>query len=235
MKTATLKRLGGMLLAGLLLSFLVFTGAAADAVSGVTRKGDNLFLLRDGKTAPMTEEVTLPGDIKVMTNGLFTVKSGKPRELKNGQRLGADGMLTSPDGSIEPVEDHVARKDGKLVVVRDGESRVLDRQVTLADGTQVFPNGKLLFPGGRIERILDGQLFTLSGVAITAKDTIVLQNGVVFVQKDGSRLKVEPGRSLMMNDGTKVLGDGSVISKDGNATKLTEGEIITLEGVVKNR
>jgi hypothetical protein len=39
----------------------------------------------------------------------------------------------------------------------------------------------------------------------------------------------------MMNDGTKVFGDGTVIMKDGTSRKLAEGEVLTVEGVVTRR
>ena len=46
---------------------------------------------------------------------------------------------------------------------------------------------------------------------------------------------IQPGRSIMMNEGTKVFGEGKVVSKDGTITNLREGQIITIEGVVKLR
>jgi hypothetical protein len=57
----------------------------------------------------------------------------------------------------------------------------------------------------------------------------------VTVQKEGTQIPIGTGRSIMMNEGTKVFGDGKVVSPDGTVTELTEGEIITLEGVVKLR
>jgi hypothetical protein len=190
---------------------------------------------RAGKTEPMTEPVTLPNDIKVATNGTFTVKSGKERQLKEGQVLGKDGMLTSSDGSIEPVFDHVALKAGKMMLVKDGQSSLLTTELRLEDGSRVTPDGTLTTKDGRQRRLLDGQLVRLNGAELPAKDTIILRQGQVWVQKDGSPLKVDPGRSIMMNDGTKVLGDGTVIMKDGKRVKLTEGEILTIEGVVTTK
>jgi ribosomal protein L21 len=55
----------------------------------------------------------------------------------------------------------------------------------------------------------------------------------VIVQKDGSQLTVASGRSITMNDGTKVMGDGTVIRFNGDQTTVKEGQILALEGVVK--
>jgi len=55
------------------------------------------------------------------------------------------------------------------------------------------------------------------------------------VQKDGSVLTLDPGRSIMMNDGTKVTSDGTVIMSDGRTISLAEGQIVTVEGVVRKK
>ena len=67
-------------------------------------------------------------------------------------------------------------------------------------------------------------------------DTVTMQEGRVFVQKDGTSFEVAPGRSLMMNDGSKVFGDGTVLLKSGEKTNVTSGAILKLEGISgKNR
>jgi hypothetical protein len=217
---------------------LLFAGCAglsivrAGEVSAVTRKGDQMLVVQGDRTEPMTADVTLPHDVKVMTNGTFTVKDGKPRDFKDGDRLGVDGMMMSPSGRIEPVFDHITKKKADVVIVRDGQSQPLRQSFAFPDGSRVSPDATVRLPDGSVRRLLDGQLLTLSGVVIPAKDTISLQNGKVTLQKDGSLLSVPPGRSMMMNDGTKVFGNGTVIRPDGSQFKLTEGQIVTVEGVV---
>jgi hypothetical protein len=235
MKMMTLKGLAGVVLAGGILMGTAPFEADAAGVSEVTRKVDGMFVVMNGKAEPMTEEVNLSQSITVKTNTFFTVGGGKPRELKLGQRLLADGMLIHPDGKIEPVEDHLAMQRGQLILVKDGESQPVDRPITLPDGTRISPDGRVQTRAGTVRRVIDGQLMTLSGGTIASKDTITLLSGKVVVQKDGSQMEVEPDRSFMMNDGTKVLGDGTVIKRDGSKSKLTEGQIIVIEGVVKRR
>ncbi len=233
MKMATVNWSAGIMLACLTLHAVSSSGA--EKVDSVTRKGGELFVVQAGRSEPLTHEIDLPYDIKVMTNGFYTVKGGKPRELQEGQRLGADGMLTSPDGRIVPVMDHITVKDGKVWVVKDGESQVLEQPRTLPNGTRVSPDGTVRTANGRFHRLIDGQLFALDGELIPAKDTIKLQDGKVLVQKDGAQFEIGARESIMMNDGTKVLGDGTVIRKDGTQLKLTEGQIVTVQGVVKLR
>jgi len=233
MKMAAVKWSAGIALA--CLTFHAPSLSGANGVESVTRKGKEVFLVKAGRSEPLTQDLDLPHDIKVMTNGFFTVKGGRPRELQDGQRLSADGMLTSPDGRIVPVMDHIAVKAWKVWVVKDGQGEPLEEPMTLPNGTRVSLDGTVKTANGRLHRLIDGQLYTLSGELIAAKDTITLQEGKVIVQKEGVQFEVAERQSLMMNDGTKVLGDGTVIKKDGTKFRLTEGQIVTVEGVVKLR
>jgi hypothetical protein len=96
----------------------------------------------------------------------------------------------------------------------------------------VTPDGKITPRGKSERRLLDGELFKLDGSSLPARDTITMQNGQVIVQKDGARLKVDKERSITLNDGTKVFGDGTIMKTNGEKTAVTEGKIIALEGVV---
>ena len=234
MKTAKSFSVGKRILAWVCAGFAMVSVVKADGVSAATREGNEMFVVRNGETAPMTTEVVFPGDIRVMTNGTFTVKGGPPRTLKNGDRLQADGMLLQPDGRIEPVFDHITKVKNRVVIVRNGQSETLTQPFTLGNGGRVDPNATILKPDGSLYRLLDGQLLKLSGEVIPAKDTITLQDGKVVVQMDGSLITVPEGRSFMMNNGTKVFGDGTVIRPDGTQFKLTKGQIVTIPGIVNN-
>ena len=82
-------------------------------------------------------------------------------------------------------------------------------------------------------RLMDGQLLTLEGSLLPARDTVILLGGKVSVQKDGSTLPLRPTQSLMMSDGTKVLGNGTVVRRDGTTLTLTEGQLLIVEGVAR--
>src|SRR5262249_44266093 len=134
---------------------LKLAGKDAEAVDRVTYKGGKVLIIQNGKQVPADKEIVLPHQIKVSTNGIFTVNDGKPRELKEGQTLNKEGMLLSPDGSIQPVMDHIAMKNGKVIVFEDGQTKPLDRELLLANGTKVLPDGTLRTPDGRLKRLLD--------------------------------------------------------------------------------
>ncbi len=233
MQTVSFKGLGGILV------LLTICGALATAADKPAEramlKDGKMLIVQQGKTVPMENNVVLPHSIKVSTNATFTVNDGKPRKLKEGQVLDSEGMLTSPDGSVAPVLDHVAMKNGKLLMVVDGESSPVDREISFPDGSKILPDSTLRTPDGRLRRLIDGDLLTIGGQPLPTTDTISLQNGRVVVQKDGSLLTLRPDQTIMMNDGTKAFGNGTVVKKDGSTINLGDGQILKVEGVVSSK
>jgi hypothetical protein len=119
------------------------------------------------------------------------------------------------------------------VMYKDGVATEVTGLLQLSDGSSIVPEGVITPHGGAPRRLLDGEIFKLNGGSVPARDTITMKNGKVIVQKDGSQFTVEPSRSVTMNDGTKVLSDGKIIKFNGDDLTLSEGQIYTLEGVVK--
>lgn len=193
----------------------------------------DLIAVAGGETFTPTNSVVMPFGIKVMTNLTYTVNAGRERKLLEGQILDKDGTLQSPDGSLMPVMDHVTQKGGKVMVFKDGVMTLVSGETQLADGSRVFADGTYVRKSGERLRLMDGQLIKVDGATLPATDTAMLQDGRVVVQKDGSSIpiKLRPTQSMMMSDGTKVLGDGTVIGKDGRTSKLVEGEVLKIEGV----
>ncbi len=203
----------------------------AVSVERVLFKDKAVWAVKGGASVLLTNEITLPLEIKVMTNGTYRVKGGKERPFAEGQVLGADGMLVSPDGTIKPVFDHVGVVGGKPVIMKDGDVSALEADTDLPGAGRVTPDGYLISKSGVRRKLLDGEIIDLTGQAISVSDSVVLKNGKVIVQKDGASFEVAPGRNLMMNDGSKVFGDGTVVMKDGTKVVLVPDEILKLEGV----
>src|SRR5205823_12464584 len=116
--------------------------------------------------------------------------------------------------------------------MKDGESVPLQDDFEFPNGSHVSADGYLHGGSGTRRKLLDGEMIELTGKTIPANDTVLLKDGKVIVQKDGSLLELAPSSSLMMNDGTKVFGDGSVLGKDGVKKPLLAGEILKLQGVM---
>jgi hypothetical protein len=212
-----------------------FPARAGNDVEAVTVKDKNVFALRGDQREALTGELNFPDKVTVSTNGSFKVAQGKERNLQEGQVLRRDGWLVNPDGSVQPVVDHLGIRNARAYVVRDGQSTPLKE-------TMVFPNGMSVatdgygsgLPGGR-NRLLDGQLFRLDGTVILGKDTVTLKNGSVVVQRDGTLIPVTAGRIMGMNDGTRVRGDGFIQKQDGSTLQLREGQTILIDGAFYGR
>lgn len=193
----------------------------------------NRTLLQQGAGWTLLESpMTMPGGIKVFTNGTYQVNEGKTRHLGTGQLLRADGFLLNADGSAIPVFDHIVMSNGKVMVFKDGEGEALTTALTLPDGSVINPDGSYSRPYVRQSRLVDGQLLTLQGASMRGLDTITLRNGKVVVCKSGRLIQLQsPLETMGLYDGSRVRGDGLLTSRDGTTSKLAEGQTITVEGV----
>lgn len=208
-----------------------FQVLAANEVNGVTVKDNEVYAMQGDKLELLTNNIELPFDVTVSTNGNFKVgEDGKERKIEEGQVVRNDGWLLNPDGSIQPVFDHVGMKNGQVYVVRDGQAKAITASMVFPNGMSIGADGfGANLPGGRL-RMLDGQLFRLDGTPIQAKDTVTLKNGRVVVQKDGTLIPLLPVQMMGMSDGTRVHGNGAIEKHDGTTFQISEGQTILLDG-----
>lgn len=180
----------------------------------------------------MTSAVTFPRDIFIQTNGTFKVGQGKERKLEQGQAITAQGMLYKPDGTLVTVFDHYVAKHNRIYLVKDGgEPKLVNQNVIFPDGSYLRPDAFYQSPLGNLRRLIDDHTIGLDGRVIPSLDTVTFKGGKVTVQKEGTLLRVTS--SITMNDGTKVLADGTMISFDKKTTlKLREGQTVVLPGAV---
>lgn len=217
-----------LLLAALATSF----AAPVQGVDRIRFANRQVVMLPANKVLMAPDTVAMPFSIVVHTNGTFTVNGGKARPLQEGDVLRNDGMLLSANGTITPVMDHVRFNRGRVLVTKDGVVTEATEIVRLEDGTTITPDGKITPVNGAARRLLDGEIFRPGGAPVPSRDTVTKQNGRVLVQKDGSTLSVDPKQSIMMNDGTKVFGDGTVLTTKGDRIVVAEGQTYVLQGVV---
>ena len=204
-------------------------------VDSFTVKNGTIYAMHGDDLDALAKNIKLPFDVEVTTNGTFTVANGKERKLLEGQILRSDGWLLNPDGSVQPVFDHVTFKGAKVLVVRNGQAVPLTKPMTFPNNLYVEPDGYCVYPDGARTRLWDGQLFRLDGTPMLSKDTVTLIKGQVVVQKDGSLIKLSPVQLMGMNDGTRVFGKGYIEKPDGTTIQLREGETILLNGALVKR
>jgi hypothetical protein len=201
------------------------------AAQSVTFAENKLWLVAGPTRTATTNRVNFPDEITINTNGVFTVQKGKERQLKPGQVLASDGMLTSPGGSVVPVQNHLAALDGRVQMVVDGEATPLTSAYEFPDGSRVQPGGEIVLPTGKIRRMLDGQITRLDGVTFPVTDTASWQDGKIVLFKDGGKIVLRPTETMMMSEGTRIGGDGKITRSDGSTEMLAPGELLKLSGV----
>jgi predicted RecA/RadA family phage recombinase len=232
MKTNILKI--GLLTAWILAGTISLVAENNAPVDRVTFKGGKVLVPQDGKLTEAIADTALANEVMVKTNGVFNVGKGKARQMREGQVIDAQGMLSSPDGTVVPVFDHIALRKGRVEIVTDGDAKTLSREYALPNGAKVLPDGTLR-QGGSMKRLLDGQLLRLDGNVVASTDTVSLVGGKVVLYKDGGKTDLRRGQTMAMSDGTKVSGDGYVIRPDGTRSVLKEGETLKLPGVLSSR
>jgi len=201
------------------------------AESATFKKGRVLYP-DQGTQVEATNDLSVASDVIIHTNGVFNVKKGKDRQMLEGQIIDAQGMMTSPDGSVVPVVDHLVVKGGRVQLVKDGDGSPLAGEYALPDGSRISPDGSIKGRDGRLRRMLDGQLLKLDGSAIPVTDTVSLKGGKVVLYKDGANMELRRGQFMAMSDGSRVGGDGTVVRPNGTKVTLKEGEILKLPGVI---
>ncbi len=214
----------------LALSAYSVQGQVDTSADAVTIKGKQLYFLSDNQWEPTTNMVKLPFDVEIKTNGIFTVAGGSERRLTDGQIIRKDGYLVEPSGAVQQVFDHVAMLGGTVTVVRDGNAAALTETMVFPNNLTVSPDGSVIYPSGNRSRLADGQLFRLDGTSVAAKDSVTMKDGQVVVLRGGKLIPIGATQTMGMNDGTKVQGDGQVISQDGTTLQLVEGETLLIDG-----
>jgi hypothetical protein len=58
-------------------------------------------------------------------------------------------------------KDCVIMKDGKMMVIRDGKTTTMDKEMTLSDGTRVMSDGKVMMKDGSTKILRDGESILL--------------------------------------------------------------------------
>ena len=71
--------------------------------------------------------------------------------------------------------------------------------------------------------------FLASTVVAAEKDGIMMKNGKITKMQDGKDIG-PMDRAMTMANGTKVMMNGKVVTKDGQQSQLQEGHMMMLDG-----
>jgi len=152
--------------------------------------------------------------------------------MKAIQCILAAGLFSFAAITPLAAKDGVVMKDGKLMSHKDGENTELMEDITLKDGTKVTRTGDVTSADGTTWKLQEGDKITDDGTFRTqvVKDGIIKKEGKIMTVRAGE--KTELSAETTLSDGTKVMTDGSVISKEGKKWSLKDNDAILSDGRV---
>ncbi len=71
---------------------------------------------------------------------------------------------------MEMQPDMVMMKDGKMMVMRHGEMKPMDMEMTMQNGTRLLMDGTMIMPDGSRRMMMDGEAMTMDGEMTTMGD-----------------------------------------------------------------
>lgn len=182
------------------------------SLEGVYRDHGNLVRLSHGHRVTASHVINLRGGYTIELDGAVKQGDAKVWQLEEGQLFSPDGTVLFSNGELRYVQDCLTRVAGKMVWMHAGMPHPTEpgQPISLENGTLIGDYGRMTMPNGYYSHFQDGQIFTPEGEELTAWDTVSVSGGKVTLFKDGSLLSLDSNRSMMMSDGTKVFGDGTV-------------------------
>jgi hypothetical protein len=164
----------------------VVPSGTASARDGFTRSGTSVLLTRGSVSRKVEKEVVLANGLRVQSDGTVTLFDGSKAALRNNQLLTLEGtfeeVALTPQGTA-PVSsggppmkklneevgissvDGVCVSSGAALVTRNGVTERLSKEVKLANGARVQPDGTVI--------LLDGTQFTLKVDQVLTFDGMV--------------------------------------------------------------
>jgi len=152
--------------------------------------------------------------------------------MKTFQCILAAGFLAAITPLAAADKDGVLMKDGKLMTHKDGENTEVMDDVTLKDGTKVTRTGDVTSADGTTWKLQEGDKIADDGTfqAHVVTDGILKKDGKLMTVRAGEKSELTSEATL--SDGTKVMTDGTVISKEGKKWSLKDNDAILSDGRV---
>jgi hypothetical protein len=219
--------------------------AKADLLmDGVYNRDGQMTALEKGKLKSMNSDMTLPNGSTISKDGYIMTKDGKKLLLRDGDFITMQGDIivmktVKLDGKgLESriSNDHLVFQGGKMMLVKNGESQMMDKEMVMSNGSKVSKLGLVTKKDGSKFTLKDNEKLDMNGeilvdkakLEIDEKNNIVMKNGKMMMVKEGKEFPMT--KEVLMPNWSKVLVDGTVEKSDGSKYVLKEGERMNMEG-----
>lgn len=81
----------------------------------------------------------------------------------------AAGVYAQAPKNDPKTKDYVIMKEGKMLLVKNGKTTVIDKEMTFSDGTRVMSDGKVMMKDGSTMLLEEGESLTLNGKPVKTK------------------------------------------------------------------
>jgi hypothetical protein len=216
--------------------------------NGIIKKDGLVFVLKNGKFAQINEDYVIDS-VVVSPKGIVTI-SHKPEKfvMRDGDILSLEGkLMVSATGCGDTktkkdrfILDHVHYKDGKIFIIKDAESSLLQKEIVLSDGSKILKTGHIIKPNGSKMQIREGQRIALTGEEMPdekpEETTNPDKNYLTMLR--GRMWLVTEGKPSLLKEDYNIKGkmivklDGYVVKSDGGKMMLKENDRLSLDGIL---
>jgi uncharacterized protein DUF6799 len=67
-------------------------------------------------------------------------------------------------------DDHLVMQGSRVMIMRGGQMRPMDEEMTLPDGTKIMVDGTVMMPDGTTRMMAEGETMLLQGTAADPED-----------------------------------------------------------------
>jgi hypothetical protein len=67
-------------------------------------------------------------------------------------------------------QDHIVMRNGRVMMMRNGEMTSMDEEMTLPDGTRVGIDGTMMMPDGTMRMMVEGEILLLQSAPAGPED-----------------------------------------------------------------
>jgi hypothetical protein len=143
----------------------------------------------------------------------------------------ATALLVVP--MVVRAADGYVMQGGKVMMIKDGQTMLMEKEMAMPDGTKVMPDGTVTRGNAKKVKLVNGMMVDMNG-NIIVKNGVLLKDGKMIMVKDGDMTPMNS--EMVMSNGTKVAEDGAIIRKmNEGEMMMTDGTTTTVKGGMKSK
>ena len=125
---------------------------------GVLMRNGRMYVVKKGVETSMYEDVSLLDGTRVHIDGTLLRVDGTKNKLHNDERININGVW-----SKLPALHYATMQNGRMMLVRDTTSILMDRELVTENGNKIYAQGYVVTVDGRRVQFMEGDRMNISG------------------------------------------------------------------------